>query len=337
MNVDVKHAALVCVFGVLLMGLGNALHADTLPDASYNLTGEKMFPEGMAYDPQTKSLFVGSFYKGEIQRIKAGTVSGFIPAGQDGLHSVVGMAINDAKRLLWVCNSEAGASQYATPATTGKASVHVYDIDKKILVKKIMFDEKAGHFCNDIILDKRGNAYITDSFSPTIWKVDAAHYTLQAWATDTRFSGEGFNLNGIQLTSNGKYLIVDKTNSGQLFRLTVANQSIQEVKLSRPIEGGDGMFFSSANKLLVVEGFGAKKPGIAKLIFSNSYTEATVVKEIESPKLNTPTAVRVIDGEIYVVNSQFNHLFKGNEYGPAQAPFNIVRFNVGALKKQGVK
>jgi sugar lactone lactonase YvrE len=335
-NMNIKQAVLVCILGMTGMGLGNALHADTMPDASYALMGDNIFPEGMAYDPLTRSFFVGSFYKGGIQRIQAGTASEFLPAGQDGLHSAVGMALDAAKRLLWVCNSEAGASQYATPESTGKASIHVYDIDKKSLVKRIAFDEKAGHFCNDIVLDARGDAYVTDSFSSTIWKVHAAHYTLQAWATDARFGGEGFNLNGIQLTSGGKYLIVNKMNSGQLFRLAVSDQSIQEVKLSRPIEGGDGLFFASANELLVVEGFGAKNPGITKLLFSNDYTEAAVTKKIESAKFNTPTAVKVIEGEIYVVNSQFNHLFKGKEYGAAQAPFNFVRFNLASLKKQGV-
>lgn len=333
---SISRAVLVCTFGMIGMGLGNMLHADTLPDASYDLAGEKMFPEGMAYDPKTKAFFVGSFYKGEIQRIQSGVVSEFITAGQDGLHSVVGMAVNPAKRLLWVCNSEAGASQSATPVTTGKSSIHVYDIDSKKLVKRIAFDEKVGHFCNDIALDSRGDAYVTDSFSATIWKVSAANYTLEAWVTDARFGGEGFNLNGVQLTNDGKYLIVNKTNSGQLFRLTLSDRSIQEVKLSRLIDGGDGLFFNSATELLVVEGFGAKTPGIAKLVFTNNYTEAAVTKKIESTKFNTPTAVKVIDGELYVVNSQFNHLFKGKEYGAAQAPFNFVRFNMATLKKQGV-
>ena len=93
---------------VLLFAATNYTWAQEIPDVTYTLRGENVYPEGIAYDSKTESLFVGSFYKGEIQHIQKGNVTVFVPAGQDELHSVVGLFADAKRRRLWVCNSEAG-------------------------------------------------------------------------------------------------------------------------------------------------------------------------------------------------------------------------------------
>ncbi|MEK6681572.1 MAG: DJ-1/PfpI family protein [Nitrospirota bacterium] len=320
---------------VLLFAATNYTWAQEIPDVTYTLRGENVYPEGIAYDSKTESLFVGSFYKGEIQHIQKGNVTVFVPAGQDELHSVVGLFADAKRRRLWVCNSEAGASQRATPESIGKASVHIYNLDSKALLKRIAFTQQSGHFCNDIALDANGNAYITDSFSPIIWKVGSTDFVLSEFVNDDKFRGEGFNLNGIRITPDGKYLITVKMNSGQLFRISLKDRSVIEIKLNRPIDAGDGMIFSGKRELLVVEGFGAKEPGIATLIFSKDYSSATISKKLQSPKIKVPTTITIADGRLFVVNSQFNHLFKPEESGPPEPSFSIVGFDLKRLKQQG--
>lgn len=304
-----------------------------LPNVTHILLGENVYPEGITYDAKTDSLFVGSFHKGEIQLIQKGKVTVFVPAGQDELHSVVGLFADAKRRRLWVCNSEVGASQRSTPESIGKAGVHIYDLDKKLLIKKVGLTQQSGHFCNDIALDKSGNAYITDSFSPVIWKVDGTTFVLSEFVNDNRFRGEGFNLNGIQITSDGKYLITVKMNSGQLFRISLKDKSVSEIKLNRPIDAGDGMFYYGKHELLVVEGFGAKEPGIATLTFSKDYSSATISKKLQSPRIKVPTTITIADGKLFVVNSQFNHLFKPKESGPPEPAFSVVGFDLKRLKQ----
>lgn len=301
------------------------VHADLAPDEILSLPGADIYPESMAQDSKTGKLFVGSFYAGDVLQIVNGKSSVFIPNSRDDIHSVVGIAVDSKRRRLWVCNSEAGASAKNTKETTGRSFVHVYNVDTGSLLKKIPLDNGGGHFCNDIAVSSDGSAYITDSFSPTIWKV-GPELMAQAWLVNDQFKGEGFNLNGIQLTPDEKYLLVNKMNEGKIFRIGLRDKSVLNVTLDRPIEGGDGMQLLTSHMLLMVEGFGAKTPGIAKLTFTEDYSSASVDDKVTSGAFDTPTAVRSAGENVYVVNSRFNHLFKRDTYGPPVGPFSIVRF-----------
>src|SRR4051794_5625914 len=77
--------------------------AQTLPD-QYTLPGDKVFPEGIAYDRETRSFYVGSSADGTIFR---GTLTNpvaqvFSPAGSDGRTGATGMKV-DPKGRLYVC------------------------------------------------------------------------------------------------------------------------------------------------------------------------------------------------------------------------------------------
>lgn len=95
------------------------------------------------------------------------------------------------------------------------------------------------------------------------------------------------------------------------------------------------MMFSGKHELLVVEGFGAKEQGIATLIFSKDYSSATISRKLQSPTIKVPTTITIAGDKLFVVNSQFDHLFKPKESGPAEPAFSIVGFNLKRLKQQG--
>lgn len=310
-------------------------HADLSPNGTVILPGSDVYPESMAEDTRTGKLFVGSFYKGNVLEFYKGKHRVFVSGVRDDIHSVTGLAVDSGRRRLWLCNSDAGASTKTAKESIGKSYVHVYNVDNGELIKKISLNNvKGGHFCNDIALSSDGSAYITDSFSPIIWKVNR-HFKAQAWLVSDKFKGKGFNLNGIQLTPDEKYLIVDKMNSGFLFRVGTQDKSLVKIKFNRTLEGGDGMQLVSPHELLVVEGFGAKHPGIAKLKLNNDYTAVVSEGKVVSKEFDVPTAVRKVGSSIYIVNSRFYHLFKRDTYGPAKGPFDIVRFDLHKPMSQG--
>ena len=79
--------------------LGSARVAFTLSEAD-------LIPEGIAWDPGSRRLFVGSLARNKIVAISPdGRASDFVPSGRDGLRRVLGMKVDASRKSLWVCSA----------------------------------------------------------------------------------------------------------------------------------------------------------------------------------------------------------------------------------------
>ena len=110
-----------------------------------------------------------------------------------------------------------------------------------------------GGFCNDITKDNQGNIYITDSWNPRILRLEKGKKDLSVWNKNEIFSGEGFNLNGIDFDGHDS-LYVNKYNTGQFFKINLRNKQLVEIKLPRPLFAPDGLKILDKNKILIAEG-----------------------------------------------------------------------------------
>jgi sugar lactone lactonase YvrE len=203
-------------------------------------------PEGIAVDTHTKQFFVsvtgdGAIYRGELGNP---TVSPFIDGAPGG--SAAGLKVRNG--LLYVAG-----------ATTGL--IKVYDLTTKALVAS--FDTGPGGFLNDLVVTRKGDVFVTDSFRPMLWHVTAAQV---AAGTGTpqgldvsgsiAFTAGAFNLNGI-VSKDRHTLIVVQTNTGQLWnvKLNKTNDAIRKIREIKGVSlpGGDGMIFDRG-QLVVVQG-----------------------------------------------------------------------------------
>ncbi len=117
---------------------------------------------------------------------------------------------------------------YVAGAATGL--VFVYDTATGGLVRGFTTGLAGPQFLNDVAIAPDGDAFVTDSFRPVLYRVPAEDVvageptgTLDAWLdlTGTPIVHQaGFNPNGIVATPDGKYLIVVQANTGKLFRCT---------------------------------------------------------------------------------------------------------------------
>ena len=148
-------------------------------------------------------LFRGDIFRGNFQR---GTARLFIDV-PDG-RMAVGMALDPARRLLFVAGG-----------FTGQA--YVYDTRTRATVASYQFGDPQASVINDVAVTKRG-AWFTDSKQAKLFFVPMSRagelrpfrtLALSGPAADT--SGE-FNLNGIRATAGGKTLIVAHSGNGRL-------------------------------------------------------------------------------------------------------------------------
>ena len=291
------------VFAASLLG-GNAANADDI-----DFTAPTTYPESITWSAHQHEFLVGSVKHGNVGRITPdGRYSVFIH--DDRLVSTLGLLVDDKRNTLWVTNADPGPGQRSSDATRGKlAGIATYDATtgKPRAYYDLSALEPGAHLANDLALDADGNAYVTDSFAPIIYRIDTRGHA-SIFARDGRFNaGKGFNLNGIVVHPDG-YLLVDLTNSGQIFKIDIHDPTkISEVKLPAALTGADGLNLRDPQHLIVVQNSGIDRT--TELSSTDGWQTARIVRTLKS-EASMPTASVTENGKVYVLNSRIDTLFK---------------------------
>lgn len=251
-------------------------------------------PEGVAFDERSKAFFVSITADGAIYRgtLDSDTVSPFIP-GAAG-RAAIGLEIRRGK--LYVAGGPTG-------------SITVYDLASGQTLAT--FQTGTGGFLNDLVVTRRGDVFVTDSFRPILWHVTAAQVRARSGtpqALDVSaipFEAGEFNLNGIVAKTSRRLVVVD-SNSGTLFRvdLTDDGSSIPEIDeiSGAVVPGGDGLLLDHG-RLVVVQGDPAQ---LSFVDLHEGARRATLERTQTSDKLRGPSTVDRANGLYLVVNADFD-------------------------------
>lgn len=298
---SVAMAALISVSSAFADGISPSGKADAI-----TFHADMVYPESMGWSAKHSVFFVGSVRFGTIGIVDdKGHYEPFVT--DKTLVSTVGVLVDDARDRVLVANSDPGAGTRTDGVTVGKlAGVGVYDMTSG---KRLAYYDLGGlsagtHFANDLVLDDEGNIYVTDSFAPVIYRIDTSGHS-SVFVEDARLhTSDGFNLNGIAYHPDG-FLLVGKYNSGELFRIGLADKAIEKVVLPSPLVGADGFSLVSSGKLLVAVNAGADKT--VELISTDGWHSATVGRDVKSIR-SMPTAVTRAGKDVWVLNSRLDTL-----------------------------
>jgi len=288
---------------------------------TFELPGDEVYPEGVAYDEDENVFYVGSTTDGTIFRgdIESGDVEVFSEGGADERTTAIGMELDDDGRL-FVAGGDTG-------------SVWVYDTETDDFLASVENELTPDTFLNDIaIVD--GEAYVSDSFNPIVWQVtltgdddddDATEVTgeisqyLDFTGTDFEFQADGFNANGIEVTDDGEYLIVVQSATGLLFRIEVSSGDVTEIDLGgATVPNGDGMAIEG-QALYVLQN---QQELIVPIAMADDFASGTPIDAVTYEAFNYPTTLELTgDGRALVVNSQFGARNEGTD---PELPFTVV-------------
>ena len=298
---------------VLLAGTLAACAPEPAPPevTSYTLPGDRVFPEGVAYRAGSRNFYVGSTTDGTIFKGTLGKKdTEVLLAPSAERPSAIGMKVDEAGRL------------YVAGGANGK--IFVYDTANRALIK--VFDTPAaapgGTFINDVALTPEG-AYFTDSIRPVLFRVAHTASSVGEPTPWLDFTGTalkyqtGFNLNGIAATTDGRYLIVVQSNTGKLFRITVADKTVAEIDLGGgTVMSGDGILLSGQTLYVVRNSAGL----IVPVTLSADFSSGTLGTPFSDASLQFPTTIAQNGNRLLVVNSQFN---KRGEGATPELPFTV--------------
>lgn len=266
------------------------------------------YPEGVAYNGKDNNFFISSIKTGTIGKVDMdGNYTPFF--ADNTFKSTYGMKVDSMHNLLWVCVSDANYSQNSTPETYKKmARLIAIDLLSEKKVKDIdlsnLIDGK--HFANDLAFDNNGNVYVTDSYSPVIYKIDK-NDKATVFAINELFKGKDLGLNGIAYHPDG-YLIVGNTSTGAIIKVNVAKPNeVSVIKTKDLFPGADGVFFNDKKELILIE-----NKGVDKIfnIASNDGWKSAEIKESTgiTDRFQNPSAGTMVQNKLYILNSKLNEL-----------------------------
>lgn len=293
----------------------------------YIITDSGLYPEGIDYDSKNQKFLFSSLHKGAVYAMSPkGEVSVF--ATSPKLVLPTGVYTDEIRDRLIVANADLGISQKSTAGSAGTiATVSIFNLTSGELIKEINlknFTPNAGSCPNDIAVDNNGNIYITDSFSPIIYKLDT-NYNASVFRENTLFQPRPneFGLNGIVFHPDG-YLLAVKTDTSKLLKISLTDpENITEVT-GTTFNAPDGIELDKNNNLIIVEnGLGLGKTYTFST--TNNWLSAAKINETNIGKDEFPTtAALATDGNIYVISSKLGQLLSGDK---SQSTYAIQRIN----------
>ena len=306
--------ATLMAVGVQLVAAQVEVPADR---TEYELPNDGLFPEGIAVDEASGAFFVSGAGAGGIYRVDlaTGEATEFLAPGTRAGFTTIGMAV-DGNGHLWVAGGSSGEVLVFDTATGEQLAT---------------FTTPAGEamFINDVVVTANGDAYLTDSNRPVLWRIPAGSVTAgatgeaEAWLDfeGTAFEyQEGFNANGIAATPDGNDLIVVSGGSGELFHIDVATKEVSAIELPEPLPGGDGLVLDGQT-LYVVQN-GADRVAVVEL--SEDMSSGTVTRYLEDERLSSAATAALVGDRLLVVNAQFAAM-----QGTPTLPFTVSVIPVG--------
>jgi streptogramin lyase len=300
--------------------------AQAAPPATIVIPGERIVPESLTSSKDGSVIF-GSVGARTIWRAKPGSAmaEAWIKPDTDGMASSFGVFADDKSNTLYVCSNSLGAP----PAGGAPVPGSLYLFDLKTGASKAHYPlPGAGAFCNDIAVDAKGNAYVTDTNNMQVGQLKKGAKEITTWAgADGAFGPKGGIVDGISIL--GDRLFVNALGTSKLFGVEIGKDGkagkAVEIKLDAPIERPDGMRSFGKNSLLVIEGGG---PGrLSKVTVSGDTGKRVVIKEGYP---DGPVGVTVVGTTAYVVEGQLSLIRGAPSNPPAPAkPFKATAVEVG--------
>lgn len=261
-----------------------------------------LFPEGIEYDIRNNRFLLSSITRGDIGQVVNGEYSVFI--SDESLVSTLGIHIDHTTKRLLVTNTTIDGSF---------AELIVYDLSgDNIFYSDLGGLTAGGHLSNDVTTDNHGMAYVTDSYSGIIFKVDpAGNASIFLEDPDLAPTPGNFGLNGIDYDPRG-FLLVSHLENNMIFKIPIddpENYSVVDI----PVElfSPDGLYLNNPNELIVVSNnFGGDNARVQTFGTMDSWETAFLKSEFPVPG-DFLTTVTVKRNTPYVLSANLNILLSG--------------------------
>ena len=282
--------------------------AKAVSAAAFELPDRDFIPEGIDYDPQTKTFFVASVYQRRIvARHDDGTIAAFGGGADDGLWSVIALRVDAVRRVLWVSSAAIEQTRGADPADLGRTAIFKYDLKTGKLLRRFEPPRiKEPRIFGDLALTSSGKLYISDAEQGGIWRIadDAL--------TELLPPGTFASPQGMAFPERGNWMYVADYSLG-LLRIDVVTRKVEylDAPPDTMLLGLDGMV-RHGNALIATQN-GINPHRVVRIdLDAQGKVARLAVLEQSHPRYDEPTLGTVVgDNFFYVANSQWGRFEDG--------------------------
>ncbi|MGE0454840.1 MAG: SMP-30/gluconolactonase/LRE family protein [Vicinamibacteria bacterium] len=280
------------------------------------LDEKDLLTEAVAYDPKTRAFFVSAVHRRKIVRIDAaGRASDFVLEAHEGLTSALGLALDPARRSLYVSTAGQALMRGFVPEDEGRSEVREYGIDDGKLRRRIAPPEGiAGAQASDIALGPDGALYGSDPASGRVYAAspDATRFRVLVER------GPIASAQGLTLSDDGRWLFVADYLQG-IVRVDPKTGAAMLLPIPEDVAGGgiDGLVF--VRGALVGIRNGLRPHAILRIALSAELDRVASVSLLERavPEWDEPTLGTLAGRDlVYVATSQYERFGNNGAAGP---------------------
>jgi DNA-binding beta-propeller fold protein YncE len=268
--------------------------------SEYVLNEKDLVPEGIAYSAKSDAFYLTSVTKSKIIAVdrKTGEQSEFITENEFGYQPGAGIWVDDERNQL-----HALAGYYML--SDSLSSLYTFDINTKKLLKRYNLSDE--HFLNDMVVDNKGNMYITDT-------KDASVYVLKQGADSLELfykSQEIYYPNGIAISDDNTKLYIVSFPKGVRIMDISTKTILNEADSIGISQGIDGLEFYKGHLYGVQNGVDYNGFNFRKLVLNETQDEIVRAEVIDKDQLrmNVPLTFCFTENKAVVIgNSNIGYL-----------------------------
>lgn len=270
-------------------------------------------PESITYSKKLKAFFIGGVRDGHIWMMKNGQAPNIWTATTSDSWAIMGLDVSADGKHLWVCTTALDNHQHVQKEDMEKVSVLKYDIKKKRLIKKYVLPPK--HVFGDLVVDKKGNVFISDSQTNHIYTISKEKEELERFMD---LSNQAFSLQGLTLNDDQTQLFVSDYISG-IYKLDISKKKIIHLNTTEQVllKGIDGLYYQDG--YLIALHNGTRPNRVVKYQLDTSENQI-VNKQIlaQAGLLDEPTQGTFIGNTFYyIANSPWGAYNEETGFKPA--------------------
>lgn len=265
-----------------------------------------LVPEGITYSEKTNAFYLTSIGKSKIIEIDrtTGEQTNFISEKEFGYMPGAGIYLDSEKARLYALGG-----YYRSSDTL--SALFIFNLNSKQLVNKYSAKEEGAHFLNDLIADKNGNIFITDTKGSSIYCFNESNDSLTLFyqSAEIRYP------NGIAISDDNKKLYIASHIYGVRVLDIEKKMILNDPDTTGISKGIDGLELYKGNLYALQNGVKANGDNFRKLILDPSGNKITGVEIIDTdnPGLSQPLTFCILDNKAVVIaNSNLQYLDQRN-------------------------